>query len=188
MDAGTLVTILFILLALAWGFWLIFKRDLMSVNLGKLISYFAGVIITLLIILWMVTRFLPWWGINLIESLQASPNIDNLQVVARNLWSDATAFNSGNVVVETTPQPQQPIVVQPVNPTPVPTIDVSPQSANPATAPQVQTGEQLYTVQRGDTLYSISRRFGISVNSIRARNNLANDNIRAEQVLVIPVE
>jgi LysM repeat protein len=44
-----------------------------------------------------------------------------------------------------------------------------------------------YTVQRGDTLYSISRRTGVSVEIIMRVNNLTNANkIYVGQVLLIP--
>ena len=43
-----------------------------------------------------------------------------------------------------------------------------------------------YTVQLGDTLYSISRRFNVPVNDIKIANNLTNDILRVGQVLQIP--
>ena len=43
-----------------------------------------------------------------------------------------------------------------------------------------------YIVQRGDTLFSISRKFGIPVNDIKVQNNLTNDILRVGQVLSIP--
>lgn len=49
------------------------------------------------------------------------------------------------------------------------------------------SADTVYTVQRGDTLYSISRRFGVSVQEIAAANHLVNpDLIYAGQTLVIP--
>jgi LysM repeat protein len=44
-----------------------------------------------------------------------------------------------------------------------------------------------YTVQYGDTLYSISLRFGVSIQAIASANNIVNPNyIYAGQVLIIP--
>ena len=43
-----------------------------------------------------------------------------------------------------------------------------------------------YIVQRGDTLFSISRRFGIPVNDIKIQNNLTSDILSVGQVLMIP--
>ena len=43
-----------------------------------------------------------------------------------------------------------------------------------------------YTVRRGDTLYKISRRFGVSVGSLRQRNGLWTDSLRIGQRIIIP--
>lgn len=50
------------------------------------------------------------------------------------------------------------------------------------------TGQgQTYVVQKGDTLLSIARRFGVTVAQLQAANNIANpDRIYPGQVLVIP--
>ena len=45
---------------------------------------------------------------------------------------------------------------------------------------------QTYIVQPGDTLYGISKQFGISVEEIRLANNLISNNIIPQQVLKIP--
>ena len=59
----------------------------------------------------------------------------------------------------------------------------------------LQIGEQLivplsnyieYTVQPGDTLYSIARRYNTTPNIIRELNNLNNDLLRINQVLLLP--
>lgn len=43
-----------------------------------------------------------------------------------------------------------------------------------------------YTVQRGDTLYTIAQRFGVSVGSLRQRNGLWTDSLRIGQRITIP--
>ena len=43
-----------------------------------------------------------------------------------------------------------------------------------------------YIVQLGDTLFSISRKFGIPVNDIKVQNNLTSDILSVGQVLSIP--
>lgn len=45
---------------------------------------------------------------------------------------------------------------------------------------------QTYIVQSGDTLYGISKQFGISVEDIKLTNNLSNNNIVVGTSLVIP--
>jgi len=42
-----------------------------------------------------------------------------------------------------------------------------------------------YTVKQGDTLYNISKRFGLTVDDLRTLNNLAGNNIKIGQVLVV---
>ena len=46
--------------------------------------------------------------------------------------------------------------------------------------------ENIYIVQKGDTLFSIARKFGVSVDVLRNLNNLESDNIKVGQELLIP--
>lgn len=43
-----------------------------------------------------------------------------------------------------------------------------------------------YTVKRGDSLYNIAQQFGITVNELKASNNLTNDTLVIGQQLIIP--
>lgn len=45
-----------------------------------------------------------------------------------------------------------------------------------------------YMVQRGDSLYSIARRLGTTVDELKRINNLDNDNLKVGQILQIPTE
>jgi LysM repeat protein len=47
---------------------------------------------------------------------------------------------------------------------------------------------KFYTVTTGDTLYSISRRFGLNVDDLKALNNLSDNNIKVGQKLVVVKE
>jgi LysM repeat protein len=54
--------------------------------------------------------------------------------------------------------------------------------------PPVSTGnsvDKTYTVVKGDTLYSISRRFGLTVDELKALNSLPDNNIKLGQKLVV---
>jgi len=78
-----------------------------------------------------------------------------------------------------------------VIPTVVPTLNAQSQTRVAATAAATKTSTpakvQKYTVQSGDTLSEIARKFDVSVNDIKALNNLPNPDILSEgQVLVIP--
>ena len=45
-----------------------------------------------------------------------------------------------------------------------------------------------YIVQKGDTLYGISRQFGIPVETIKRENNLTNNTISVGQELKIKIQ
>jgi flagellum-specific peptidoglycan hydrolase FlgJ len=50
---------------------------------------------------------------------------------------------------------------------------------------QTTPTDKLYTVQQGDTLYNISKRFGLTVDDLKALNNMADNNIKIGQKLVV---
>lgn len=50
---------------------------------------------------------------------------------------------------------------------------------------QTTPATKLYTIQTGDTLYNISKRFGLTVDELKALNNMADNNIKIGQKLVI---
>lgn len=83
-----------------------------------------------------------------------------------------------------------PIEAPPLAPT-EPTVTLPPtpiQVAPPATPPPpAVTGGCYYVVRRGDTLFSIARRFGTTIGAIAQANGLSNPRyIRAGQSLIIP--
>ena len=54
-----------------------------------------------------------------------------------------------------------------------------------------QRGEKyfvIHQVDQGETLYSLSRRYGVSINDIKSNNELRNGGIDVTQFLMIPVE
>jgi cell wall-associated NlpC family hydrolase len=46
--------------------------------------------------------------------------------------------------------------------------------------------EEKYTVKPGDTLYEISKSFGVGISALKKANALVGDSIRPKQVLIIP--
>lgn len=44
---------------------------------------------------------------------------------------------------------------------------------------------KLYTIKTGDTLYNISKRFGLTVDELKALNNMADNTIKVGQTLVV---
>jgi membrane-bound lytic murein transglycosylase D len=64
-------------------------------------------------------------------------------------------------------------------------------AAAPAAAPRAAVrkqfeAHQVHQVQRGDTLFNISRRFGVSVKVLREVNNLTSDEVKLGQKLLVP--
>jgi flagellum-specific peptidoglycan hydrolase FlgJ len=49
----------------------------------------------------------------------------------------------------------------------------------------VTPANKLYTVKQGDTLFNISKRFGLTVDELKALNNMADNNIKLGQKLVV---
>ena len=49
------------------------------------------------------------------------------------------------------------------------------------TSPEIKT----YTIRQGDTLYNISKRFGIKIDELKALNNMGDNSIRIGQRLVV---
>jgi len=99
-----------------------------------------------------------------------------------------TGGSSSNTVVTLAPPP--PPVTQTTTtiqqqPPPPPTQQPPPP---PPTQPERPPGGELvYTIEQGDTLFSIAGQFGVSVDSLIELNNIANpDVIRAGDELFIP--
>lgn len=83
----------------------------------------------------------------------------------------------------------------PVPPTPTPTISIAPDitatpdtspSATSTPAPQTLTEPITYTVQPGDTLFSLARRYNTTVQAIMQANGMMNTFLRAGAVIWIP--
>lgn len=49
-------------------------------------------------------------------------------------------------------------------------------------------GETIYVVQKGDTLWSVARKLGVSVDDLKSFNNLTSDNLSIGQILLVPTE
>jgi hypothetical protein len=67
---------------------------------------------------------------------------------------------------------------------PAPPVQNSPAPVDTA-AQAASASSKTYTVKQGDTLYNISKRFGLSVDDLKALNSLPDNNIKIGQVLTI---
>ena len=99
--------------------------------------------------------------------------------------------SSGNTVVTLAPPPP-PVtattaaIQQPPPPPPVTAEPPPPPPPTPQADPNI-AGQLIYTIESGDTLYSIARQFGVSVDALIELNNITNpDVIRAGDELFIP--
>jgi LysM repeat protein len=76
--------------------------------------------------------------------------------------------------------------VEPLPPTDTPSTTPQVPTTDPTTQPTTPTtpaGAVYHTVEKGDTLYNISRRYGLSVDALKKLNNMAADNINIGQKL-----
>ena len=69
---------------------------------------------------------------------------------------------------------------------PSPNLSPTPAVSSPTVTPSQDTEYTIYTVRRGDTLYSIARRYQTTVEAIKAANGLTGDQIQVGQRLRIP--
>ena len=60
-----------------------------------------------------------------------------------------------------------------------------PTSSNSSSDGSSEISNRTYTVQRGDSLYSISRKFNVSIDDIRRKNNLSSNLLSVGQTLII---
>lgn len=110
----------------------------------------------------------------------------NKNVNAEALTNEELEQTAGGAVVYT----ENGYYVTPDQPVPTitpsaPTIPVIPSAPAPA-VPTIPSGTSTYTVQKGDTLGKIAKKFGKTVASLKTLNNLQNENvIYAGQVLRI---
>lgn len=109
---------------------------------------------------------------------QANPSL----IGANPILQPGQVLQIPNCAPDTAAQPPAPETVPDTAITPPPV----PQPTDVVAPPDV-TGQQTYTVQRGDTLFAIALRFNTTIAAIVEANQLANpDRLELGQVLVIP--
>ncbi len=86
-------------------------------------------------------------------------------------------------LIETPAPANQSVVTVPTPETPAPTAAFDSPAATPTTALATPS---TYVVQAGDTLFSLARRYGTTVDDLLRANHLASDNIYIGQQLIIP--
>ncbi|MFK8162984.1 MAG: glucosaminidase domain-containing protein [Lewinella sp.] len=90
-----------------------------------------------------------------------------------------------NIPPTTTPRPTTPPTT---TPSPVPPVVLPPAVTNPPSQPNTpptNTAEQFHSVSAGETLYAISRRYGLTVDALKQLNSLTGNTISIGQRLRI---
>ena len=90
-------------------------------------------------------------------------------------------------LVGTTPARVVATTVAKAAPQAPPTAQVRTVTAAAAGAPEAETDRQPYRVNRGDSLWSIARRLGTTVDTLKELNDLSGSQIVAGQVITVPV-
>ncbi len=162
------------------AFHLIFNQKLPTKKLGEVITYFIGVLIIFFLVSWLVTTFLAGWATNLLDvgtTDEWQQFIDQSEV----LVDDALAIDSNPQSATPVPTVVQVLVPVTVAPNTGPVNGINLESLP-------QTGPTTYTVVAGDTLNSIARRFGVTVNDLRVANGIPQSSslIQVGQQLAIP--
>lgn len=182
MNLTELLSFIPLIIGAFLAYHLIFKQNLPGKNLGQIVTYFIGVVIVLLVLGWLILRFLPGWVGNLINA-GTDPSSDWTEVIddSENIFEDA--FGSEPAANPTA----QPTAVQVLVP-----VTVAPNNSVPTDGginlESLETGPTTYTVVAGDTLNSIARRFGVTVNDLRAANGIPQSSalIQVGQQLTVP--
>lgn len=84
------------------------------------------------------------------------------------------------------PPPSAPVNPAPYPAAPAPRPTAPPPAPKPAPAPPKPAAARYHTVVKGDTLFSISRKYNVTVPKLKSTNGLSSDTIRIGQTLRVP--
>lgn len=180
MDFLELLKFAPLILGFAFIAFLLFRKDpISSFNLGKLITYFIGVLITFFVVGWFVDSFVFSWANERLENADSSVEFQEFKDRSERIIDNSLNETGTSQTTVVQPQPTTPITsVIVVTATPVPgsnDILIRPES-----------GPTQYTVVSGDTLFGIAQRYHTTVNDIMVVNGLTSHTIMPGQVLNIP--
>ncbi|MEM7330618.1 MAG: LysM peptidoglycan-binding domain-containing protein [Chloroflexota bacterium] len=168
------------------AYHLIFKLQLPSKNIGAIFTYFLGILIVFLAVSWLITTFLPDFANDLLDAGRNGDEwnqfIQNSEDVVDDAFSGITDDGNGASTPDVDPTAVRIITVT-VTPDPNRT------TAGEGSATEgASGGPTVHTVMAGDTLLSLSRMYGVSVENIRAANGIpaGSDLIHVGQELIIP--
>jgi hypothetical protein len=177
MNLGVLLQFVPLIFGLFLAYHLIFKRNLPEKSILEMVGYIVGILVILLVVSWLITSFLADWTSNLLTAGTDCPAWSQVIDQSEQVFDDAFGTEDPIPTAEPTPVQIQQIVV---TATPIPGGTILREETENGTGPV------RYTVQAGDTLTSIARRYNTSVSEIKRINGLQSDFILAGQVLIIP--
>ncbi len=170
MNLIVLGPLLLVILGLAWGLWLIFRKGDMVTQPTKMIGYFIGAILAFLVAMLLTVVIVPAWTNQMLGLATNSSSVRGLQQKTQEILLDAVGQPAATVAPTARPNP----TVSPL---------ALPSSSN------VRSSGVVYTVVRGDTVYSIARKYGVSPQDLESLNRLTTpDKIYAGQKLTIPAK
>lgn len=182
MDLLELLKFAPLVLGFAFIAFLLFRRDAFSsFNLGKLLSYFVGVLITFFVVGWFVDSFVFSWANARLENADTSVEFEQFKTRSRRIIEESfDAEENTTTAVNVEPTTIRVEVV--VTATPIP----GGGGGDTLLSETENLGPTQYTVVAGDTLFGIAQRFQTTVNDIMVVNGLTSHTIQPGQVLNIP--
>lgn len=101
-------------------------------------------------------------------------------------YQDATAHLTGRYATDTAYGTKLNAIIAQNNLTALDVLTTTTQSGDNNQAPALVSNGATYTVQAGDTYWSLARQFGISVTDLQKLNQAANGNLSVGQVISVP--
>lgn len=177
MDFLELLKFAPLILGFAFIAFLLFRKDAFSsFNLGKLITYFIGVLITFFVVGWFVDSFVFSWANERLENADNSVQFQEFKERSERIIDNSFNDEANTMVIQ--PQPTAVITTQIVV-----TATPSPGSNDTILRPE---GPTQYVVVAGDTLFGIAQKYHTTVNDLMVVNGLTTHTIIPGQVLNIP--
>jgi LysM repeat protein len=178
MDFLELLKFAPLIIGFAFIAFLLFRKDAFSsFNLGKLITYFIGVLITFFVVGWFVDSFVFSWANDRLENADTSVQFQEFKDRSERIIDDSFSNNDNNVSVQSSPTQPSPVDS---SSSPDPSQPDPGQLARPESVP-IQ-----HTVVPGDTLFGIAKQYNTTVNDIMVINGLTSNIIIPGQVLNLP--
>ena len=178
MNLSVLLIFIPLGIGVAWLFYLIFRANLATQPLGKIISYFLGVVIIILTVGWFMDNLVPTWVNDRLRNAQQSTDWQQVMGTTTDVLDQSLSNGSGSI--STIPAPT---AVPVINATPVNT-----GGETPVLADQMDNanGSVIHTVVEGDTLLGLTRQYNVTLDALRAANPGTTDFIYIGDQLTIP--